>query len=639
MRRQVPDPFKTRHTANLLSETVNWCPVDNIENQSRDFLRRTVPSLLEEACDRNPTSMAFNQWRNGSWVSHSTLGLRDEADRIACGLTRLNLARSDRICLFMHSDADFVIADMACLISGMIDVPIYLTHTHATIQFILKHAQARAMVVSNTELLDLLVPSVQELSYLETIIVNSPVAELEPYQGQLSAHGVEAISWETVVDLGAEVLAQDPEAARRLRSETHPHEPATIVYTSGTTGDPKGVMLSHENLSFNVLSAFAGMHILKPGSGQVALSFLPLTHAFARMMNYGYMNYGMQVYFTDADHLRQHLAEVRPTTFATVPRVLEKLYDRILEKGGSLVGVRKKLFQWGLAKAQNFRIRTLARRRISDRIADRLVFSRWRKALGNRIEFIISGGAALREDLVRIYAAAGIQILQGYGLTETSPVISFNRPDDNRAGTVGTPLEGIEVKIAEDGEILTRGPHVMRGYYRSPQLTTDCIDSVGWFHTGDIGELGQAGHLSITDRKKDLFKLSTGKYVIPQPLENRLRQDPLIEQALILGREHPYCTALIFPSLDLLPGYARRYSLPEDLSVPDLLRQKAVHDHFVRAVEEANQGLPPWSTIKKFEVLPDGLSIENGLLTPTLKVRRTAVLEHYHQEIDNLYEN
>ena len=611
-----------------------------MEKQSRNFLGRTVPSLLVEACERNPASKAFNHWRNGAWAGHSTLGLQDEADRIACGLTRLNLARSDRICLFMHSDADFVIADMACLISGMIDVPIYLTHTQATIRFILKHAQARAMVVSNTELLGLLIPSVHELSYLETIIVKASVADLDPFRSRLTAQGVDVVSWKAVAELGDDLLAQDPETARRLRSETHPHEPATIVYTSGTTGDPKGVMLSHENLSFNVLAAFAGMQILQPGRGQVALSFLPLTHAFARMMNYGYMNYGMQVYFTDAEHLREHLTEVRPNTFATVPRVLEKLYDRILERGGNLRGVRKKLFEWGLAKAQRFKINTPhSRLRISDRIVDRLVFSRWRKALGNRIEFIISGGAALREDLVRIYAAAGIPILQGYGLTETSPVISFNLPDDNRAGTVGPPLPGIEVQIAEDGEILTRGPHVMRGYYRSPQLTAECLGPEGWFHTGDIGEFGPAGHLRITDRKKDLFKLSTGKYVIPQPLENRLRQDPLVEQALILGREHPYCTALIFPSLDLLPGYARRYSLPEDLRLEDLLQQEPVHDHFVRCVEEANRDLPPWSTIKKFLVLSDSLSIENGLLTPTLKVRRSAVLEHYHQEIDNLYQS
>lgn len=603
------------------------------------LLGRTVPSLLDEACLRNSTPRAFNQWEKGDWSSLSTDSFRQKCEEMAVGLSRLNLARGDRVCLFMHSDSYFVIADMACLMSGLIDVPIYVTHTQPTIRYILNHAQARAMMVSDKELLARLIPAVHELPQLKTIVVGMDSHGLDPFQNRLLSHGVDLISWETVAKLGRERLLERPEAGRQMRAEIHPHELATIVYTSGTTGDPKGVMLSHENLSFNTLAAFTGMETLQPGSAQVALSFLPLTHAFARMMNYGYMNYGMEVYFTDPDHLQEHLLEVKPTTFATVPRVLEKFYDRILETGSSLHGIRRQLFNWGLGKAQRYHLTSDSRKlSLGDRVVDRLVFSRWRAALGGKIEFIISGGAALREDLVSIYAAARIPILQGYGLTETSPVITFNRPDDNLAGTVGTPLEGVEVRIADDGEILTRGPHVMQGYYRNPQMTGECIDDEGWLHTGDIGELTAEGHLRITDRKKDLFKLSTGKYVAPQPLENRLRQDPLVEQALVLGRGHPYCTVLIFAALELLPGYARRHGLDPELTASQLVDQPAIRDHFQRCVEKANLDLPPWSTIKKFRLLTDPLTVDNGLLTPTLKMRRAAVLERFQKEVEELYE-
>ena len=325
--------------------------------------------------------------------------------------------------------------------------------------------------------------------------------------------------------------------------------------------------------------------------------------------------------------------------FATVPRVLEKVYGRILEKIAVLTGAQKRLVNWSLDLAEAYEVgkKPPAGQRLQLKMANSLVFRKWRAALGGRIKFIITGGAALEGKLTNLFGAAGVTILQGYGLTETSPVISFNRPDRNRAGTVGEPLPGVEVKIADDGEILTRGHHVMQGYYRNEERTAEAINAEGWFHTGDIGELSDEGYLRITDRKKDLFKLSTGKYVMPQPLENRLRSHPLIEQAVVVGLGQKYCAALLFVEQDTLRIFAGTRGLNADIPVERLIEHPKVLQRYEELVTVANEGMDHWNTIKSFRLMIDHLTIENGLMTPKLSVKRKLVHERFADAISALY--
>ncbi len=614
-------------------------PIPGYTEKGRASLGRTVPSLLVEARQRNPSPKAFNRLSEGKWIGVSTEQFQLYSDQLALGLQDLNLARADRVCLFMSSDTYFCVADMACLTAGLVDVPIYLTHTQDSIEYVLKHAEARALIVSNNSDLERLASVLPELQRLESVVVAESGPPAPACELQLRKRGIRMATIEELIGLGRDRLQQNPAAGDDLRDQIHAHDLATIVYTSGTTGRPKGVMLTHENLTCNALTSFSALEGLDRGR-HVALSFLPLTHAFARTLHYGFLNYGARVFFVTPEEMSESLRTIRPTVFATVPRVLEKFHDRILERGQQLVGFRRRLFDWALGMARNYDLTTGAAGwdRVKLKTADRLVFSKWRKALGGRVHFIISGGAALRPDLVNLFAAARIQVLQGYGLTETSPIISFNRPGFNRSATVGVPLPGIEVAIAPDGEILTRGPHVMKGYYRDPQRSRECVDTDDWLHTGDIGRFTEIGLLQITDRKKDLFKLSTGKYVMPQPLEAGLLSDPLVDQVLVVGAARKFCGALIFPSLENLGAYVSRMGISAQLPPEEQLRHPRVLEHFRNTVDQSNQGLPPWSTIKHFRVVLAELTVENGLLTPTLKVRRALVREKFAEIIDAMYE-
>jgi len=356
-------------------------------------------------------------------------------------------------------------------------------------------------------------------------------------------------------------------------------------------------------------------------------------------MVYGYVYFGFSVYFSNTKDLSHHLKSIKPTTFATVPRVLEKIHEDILSASDAVPGMRGRVARWALDLARQFRLEEQQRlpNRLKRAIAGKIVFSKWRTALGGRISFIIAGGAAVRGDLIDFFAAADINIYQGYGLTETGPVISFNRSSLNRAGSVGVPIAGIDVVIASNGEILTRGPHVMKGYYRCPQASKEAIDAGGWFHTGDIGEFDACGMLRITDRLKDRFKLSTGKYVTPQPLEIRLRQDRLVDDAVVVGAGYKFCSALIFPNLPNLEDYARKHGIDPALSMKEILDHQLVADHFKKLIEASRDGLPDWSTIKRFALLPTRLADQEGLLTPTLKLRRSKVWEQFADDIEALY--
>ncbi|GAB5522128.1 MAG: AMP-dependent synthetase/ligase [Rhodothermales bacterium] len=608
-------------------------------NTGTAVLGKSLTDLLYEAVDQYPNEKAFNQpLPDGTWKPYSLDQFRIFSEWIALGLLDYGLERGDRVALFMESDVYFCMADMACLLSGLVDVPIYLTHGPEHIQHIIEQSGSRVLFVSNAELLGRVAPLLRELPNIKAVITTGDEAACKRIP---LPEGVKFTSMQAMETRGRERASDDPGSIALMLRRVKPHDLATLIYTSGTTGLPKGVMLTHENISFNAMTSFSGLGNYQPGvDGEVALSFLPLTHIFARALHYGFVAHGTSVYFTSPENLLPSLKAVQPTVFATVPRLLEKVYDRIIEAATTSTGVKKRLLGWALGLAGKYEAGRQPSRswRMQGKVADKLVFAKWRAALGSRVKYIICGGAALNADLMNLYAAADINILQGYGLTETSPVITFNRPTRNKAGTVGEPLPGVEVRLGDDGEIQTRGPHVMRGYYDAPEKTAEVMLDGGWFCTGDIGEFTPDGFLRITDRKKDLFKLSTGKYVMPQPLEMELVASPIIEQAVVVGPGYKFTMALLFPNEEALRVQAASWGVDASLPLDQLLKHPTVLAKVRFVVDQANQGMEHWSTIKAFKLMTGSLSVENGMLTPTLKVKRKKVREAYQDAIDALYE-
>lgn len=602
------------------------------------ILGKTLTGLLYEACERFTNPEILNQPEGDGWIPYSLDSFRVQSEEMALGLLECGLTKGEHVALFMESDVYFCIADMGCLLAGLANVPIYLSSAPEAVKYILEHAEVRALCVSNIELLEEIAGIVAQIPAIQLVILAEGGYKDRP--GALPDE-VKLLTLDEVRAQGKAIHQKDPKVIRTLREQVDPHDLATIIYTSGTTGTPKGVMLTHENISFNTMSAFSGLTGYRAGAGkEVAISFLPLTHIFARALHYGHIAYGTSVYFTTPDALVDDLQKVKPTAFATVPRLLEKIYSRIQERTSSMTGVKGALGKWAWRLAHEYELgqEPQGLRKLQYKTADALVYKKWRQAVGGHVRFVICGGAALNGTLANVFAAASVPIFQGYGLTETSPVIAYNRPLRNRAGTVGEPMMGVEVMIAEDGEILTRGPHVMQGYFKEEEKTREVLSADGWFHTGDIGAFTEDGFLRITDRKKSLFKLSTGKYVMPQPLENRLGIEALIEHAVVVGAGHKYCTALIFPEEEALRTFAKLQGLDANQPVDALLKESTVIAHYQSLVDTANEGMDHWSTIKKFVLVAKHLTIENGLLTPTLKVKRAKVRQSFEDEITALYD-
>jgi long-chain acyl-CoA synthetase len=601
-------------------------------------LGKTLPDLLYEACEQYDNPRALNQpVDGGDWAPMSLDQFRVQAEETALGLLDLGLERGDRVAMLQESDVPFCVVDMGCLIGGLIDVPLYLSSSAEQMTYVVTHAEATVLVVSNQKRLEQAADLLPDLPQIETLIVCEP--DPEPETPPLP-DDVALVTLDEVRARGRQRTDDRAAAIDDLRAQIDAADLATIIYTSGTTGRPKGVMLSHENISSNAITSVGDLEDFDNGAdGEVALSFLPLTHIFARMLQYAFMARGISIYYTHPDHLADVLPTVQPTVFAAVPRVIEKVYAGIRKRIMGLSGLQKRIGEWALALAEQYRLdeEMSGFYEMKRAVADRLVYKKWRQALGGRAKYIVVGGAALQPSLANTFGAAGITLLQGYGLTETSPVITYTRPQRNKPGTVGEPLPGVEVTIAEDGEILTRGPHVMKGYYKQPDQTEEVMSDDGWFHTGDIGEVDAEGFLKITDRKKDLFKLSTGKYVMPQPIENQLGSEPLVDKAVVLGRDRKFCTALIFPSEDQVRAQAADLGLDAEQSFAALLREADLIDEVRALVREANEGMDPWSTVKRFALIPDELTVESDLLTPTLKVRRREVRDTYADEIEALY--
>lgn len=527
----------------------------------------------------------------------------------------------DKVAILCRNRPEWVILDLAVQQIGAVLTPVYPTINVNELEFILKDAGVKAVFV-NDEALYLKVHSLKErVPTLQHIFSFDYVPN--------------ARHWKEVLAMSTPALA---EQIKPLADSIAYEDVATILYTSGTTGTPKGVMMTHRNILSNIIAC---LPCFPPGEDMRALSFLPLNHIFEKMVTYLYLFKGTSIYYAESlDTIGENLKEVRPDIFTTVPRLLEKVYDRIMQKGSKLTGIKKKLFFWAHGLAEKFEINKKQGigYTLQLALANKIIFNKWREGLGNNIKCIVSGGAACQVRLIRIFTAAKIIIMEGYGLTETSPVITVNRYQeaDRKFGTVGPLIDGVEVKIAEDGEILCKGPNVMLGYYKRPDLTSETFTG-DWFHTGDIGTWAEERFLKITDRKKELFKTSGGKYVAPLPIENKLKESPFIEQVMVVGPERKFVGALIIPSFPNLRDWSRQHNIPNG-SNEELICNKQVIELYKDIVESFNKYFNHVEQVKKFELLPNEWGIDTGEMTPKLSMKRKVISEKYRDAIERIYE-
>ena len=563
----------------------------------------------------------------GQWKKYSTAEVKKIVDDLSAGLLSLGIGGNDmtpegrdKVAILCKNSPEWIMLDLAVQQIGAMLVPVYPTINVNELEFVLKDAQVKMAFVNDEDL------------YLKVLSLKEKVPSLKDIF--TFEHVANAKHWKEVT---ASSTPQLVEQIKFISDKIDYEDLATIIYTSGTTGTPKGVMLSHRNILSNVMACIP---CFPPGDDLRSLSFLPLNHIFERMVSYLYLFRGTSIYYAESlDTIGDNLKEVKPKMFTTVPRLLEKVYDRIMQKGNELTGTKKKLFFWAHDLAEKFEINKnqgfLYNLKLG--IANKLIFRKWREGLGGNLSCVITGGAACQVRLIRIFTAAKIPIMEGYGLTETSPVISVNRYEESGRmfGTVGPLIEDVQVKIAEDGEILCKGPNVMIGYYKRPDLTAqEMID--GWYHTGDIGVLNEKNFLKITDRKKELFKTSGGKYVAPLPIENKLKESPYIEQVMLVGAERKFVSALIVPSFPNLRDWARKNSIADN-SNEELLHNPKVIDLFKELVESFNKYFNHVEQVKKFELLLNEWSVDTGELTPKMSLKRKVVIEKYREAIERIY--
>ena len=593
----------------------------------------TLTQLFYDAVERHghkPKAVACKP-AGGAWRSLTHQELAQRVQRAGLALKRLGIRRGDRVAILSENRPGWLVADFACLAIGASDVPLYPTLPARQARYILADSGAVAIFVSTAPQLAKLAEIRGELPALKHIITMDPDARGPGVIGlaDLYAMGAEAEAAGEGANFKAEALSATPD------------DVATIIYTSGTTGDPKGVMLTHDNIFFNVMAVLEVFHI---GPTDSTLSFLPLSHIFERMAgHYTMFCGGATIHYAESvDTVPANLVEVRPTIVTSVPRLYEKMYARVLENALAGGPIKKRIFFWAKDVGERWADHVLAGERpprlLNQQyaLASRLVFSKLKARTGGHMRFFCSGGAPLPADIAKFFYSAGLPILEGYGLTETSPVICVNPLERVRIGTVGPPLPGVEVKIAPDGEILTRGRHVMKGYFNKPEATREALDADGWFHTGDIGELDAEGCLKITDRKKDLIVTAGGKNVAPQPIEQMVKHNKYIGNAVMLGDRRKFCIMLVVPNFEQL----ERWAVYKQLAFANhrgLIRLPEVQAKMEREVGKMLTGLAKYETPKKILLLEHDFSIENGDLTPTLKVRRRIVEKKYQRQIDALY--
>ena len=578
---------------------------------------RTLNDVFFTMLERNSERVMLSR-ENGVWKSISALQLRSWVYATARQLQAWGIKKGDRVVLLSENRPEWAIADFACLMLGVVDVPIYATQTGDQCQFVFQNCDARVAFVSSRKQYEK-IAAIREHTQLEYVVIMDDAPEI-----------ADAIPMQSF--LRSASSDDDPEI-EKIGRRVEPDDLATLIYTSGTTGTPKGVMLTHGNIASNLN---VSLDMYEFGKDDLCVSFLPLSHVTARHLDYALINTGVPLaYCPVIDELPQVMQEVHPTLIVAVPRVYEKVYNAVQNKAH---GIKRKLIRWALSVGAANRetiLRGETPTALSWKIADKLVFTKIREGLGGRARVFVSGGAPLGKEIATWYADIGIRIHEGYGLTETSPVIALNNPVHHRLGTVGKPMSNVEVKIADDGELLVRGPSIFSGYWKMPEETAAVFEN-GWFKTGDIAHLDQDGFLSITDRKKDLIKTSGGKFIAPQPIENSLKVNQYVAEAALLGDKRRFPAVLIIPSFEDLEDWARHHGVNFS-SRKELVKSHQVQKLYEGIVEELNHNLAQFEKLKKVIVVSDELSIADGTLTPSMKLRRRNLTDRYKKEIDSLY--
>ncbi len=585
--------------------------------------------IAENRAVAEPDAIMLAAKEQGEWKTYSNFFVWQTAKQLANGLKKIlgnfsinNPELQEKVAIISANRPEWIITDIATQLSGAVLTPIYPTISPAELEFILRDAGVKVLFISNAQLYSRFKEMLGQLDTLKFVYSFDDIEQVN--------------SWKDLIKNSTD---EKPEVADSITEQTL----ATIIYTSGTTGNPKGVMLSHKNVVSNVSDSMPAFTFAKLHSR--ALSFLPLNHIFERTVSYIYINAGIAIYYAEnMDTIGQNLKEVKPMVFTTVPRLLEKVYERIVGAGLELKGIKRAIFFWALnlsRKFDNVQQGTLWYR-LQLKLADKLVYTKWREGLGNNVKAIVVGSASCQERLIRIFSSAQVVIMEGYGLTETSPVITVNRfeSEGRRVGTVGKLIDNVQVKIAEDGEILCKGNNVMMGYYRKPELTADAFTD-GWFHTGDIGKWQEGVFLKITDRKKEIFKTSGGKYVAPQVIENKMKESAFIEQMMVIGADRKFVSALIVPSFPHIFRHLKdehpTVKIPE--SKAEIIKMPEVLKHIQSVIDRYNQNFSHPEQIKKFALLANEWTIDAGEITPTLKLKRKVIEQHYANEINALYAN
>ena len=590
---------------------------------------RTLAELFLQGASKFDRADALSFKRDGEWKQISSSEMIERTENIALGLYSLGLRKGDHASILAANSPEWTLADGGCQFAGIIDIPIYTTLSENSVNFILKDSTPRVFFLQDLATYERIKPAVNECGFIEKLVFfSNEEMEIE-----------KAISLADLERAGTELKGSKPDLVRSLIEAIEPRDIATIIYTSGTTGEPKGVMLTHTNIISNAIDAGEKYEF---SEHDVCLSVLPLSHIFERTGMYLYILNGIAVHYAESiDKVPENLQEVRPTLFIGVPRIFEKVYASARFRAARSSRLRERIFDWAIEIAKEYATALVNNEAISPalalehKMADRIVYGKMREFFGGNLSFCITGGAALSDDIWLIFTGAGIPIMQGYGLTETSPVISSNNPECSKLGTVGKPIRNVRVRIAADGEIEATGPGVMRGYYNRPEATRETFDNE-WFRTGDIGEIDEDGFLKITDRKKELFKTSGGKYIAPSPIEQMIKASRFVSQVVLVGNERKFPAALIVPNFEMLESYARLKGL--DLHTPrDFCENPKILDLIERQVAAQTANLAQFEKVKKIALLENEMTVEGGELTPTLKVRRKIVDEKYRSVIDKIY--
>ena len=580
--------------------------------------------FIEFQKDNVPLEKAFSTKNKGTWESLSTSDFIDKSSGISRAFIGKGIKAGDKIAIISTNNrTEWCLMDVGILSLGAVTVPIYPTISSKDYKYILNHSESIYCFVSDKEVYDKLKAVSKDIKSLKKIYSFNKIKGC--------AH------WSELLDEGSNM--DNEKKLVEMREKVNPKDLATIIYTSGTTGTPKGVMLSHENIVTNVISGSKRLPLIK-GKAK-ALSFLPLCHIFERVILYIYTFNGISVYFAESlETIADNLKEVKPNTMTAVPRLLEKVYDKIYARGGELTGIKKSLFYWAVNLGLQYQPygQNGIWYELKLKIARKLILSKWKEALGGNLEIIVSGSAPLQQRLAKVFTAADMILVEGYGLTETSPIITVGdmRNNNLKMGTVGKVIDGVEVKIAHDGEILCKGPNVMMGYYKEEKMTQEVM-SGDYFHTGDIGEVDDQGFLKITDRKKEMFKTSGGKYIAPQVIESQMKQSLFIEQIMVVGAGRRMATAIIQPNTDYVKNWLNENGIECD-SLSKAVQEPTLKKVIENEVEHHNQNFGSWEQVKKIELTPDEWSIDKGHLTPTMKLKRKVIAEKYNNLIDNMYQ-